>query len=274
MPSDGHDADDERRAERLRKDREKKQRKRRDMSAAAREQLRAKDRARKATPAAREANRRRMAEPAAKEATRRRKAEPAAKEATRKRKAQPNALAAHREYLAKARSREVRDELGPRRACPHCGALMWQCAGLTCCNDGRHVARRFPPPPRELLRWDGDASANPWTRSLPGESVPWEARPELPEHEGLAGLYTERGFSAASRRLNNHFAFSAIGTDVGKKRSGASNDNDEAKAGPAGFGFVRLAGRVYHFVPSADDDRSNVGYYVNDTLPSVPKASD
>eukprot|EP00664_Eupelagonemidae_sp_cell27_P009317 gene9317-5396_t len=231
-------------------------------------------RKRKAAPAAKEATRKRMAAPAAKEATRERMAAPAAKEATRKRMAAPKALEAHRHYLAKVRSDEVRDDLGPRRACPHCGAPMWRCAGLTCCNDGKHVARRLPEPPRELLRWEGDARANPWTCTLPQTSTPWEARLQVSEREGLAGLYTERGFSAASRRLNNHFAFSAIGTDVGKKRSCAANDDDEAKAGSAGFGFVRLAGRVYHYVPSADDERSNVGYYVNDTLPSVPKASD
>eukprot|EP00664_Eupelagonemidae_sp_cell27_P003402 gene3402-162_t len=323
MPADDYDADDERRAKLLRRDREKKQRRRQEMSDAAKEaerskkrkrmqalrqslsdaakeQARKKNRERMAAPAAKEATRKRMTAPAAKEATRKRKAAPAAKEATRKRMAapaakeadrkrlaapaakeatrkrmaEPKALAAHRAYLAGVRSREVRDELGNRRACPYCGALMWQCAGLTCCNDGRHVARRLSQPPRELLRWEGAAHANPWTCALPQKSTPWEARPEVPEHKGLAGLYTERGFSAASRRLNNHFAFSAIGTDVGKKRSGAANDDNEDKAGPAGFGFVRLAGRVYHYVPSADDDRSNVGYYVNDMLPSVPKASD
>lgn len=272
MPAKDYDADDdERRAKRLRKDREKKKRKRRERSESAAEAARAKERVR--IRALRESQ-----SGAAKERTRakdrERKATPAAKKATRERLAEPKYLAAHREYLAKTRSREVRDELGNRRACPYCGALMWQCAGLTCCNDGKHVARRLPQPPRELLRWEGAAHENPWTCALPQKSTPWEARSEVPEYKGLAGLYTERGFSAASRRLNNHFAFSAIGTDVGKKRSDASNDNDGAKSGPAGFGFVRLAGRVYHYVPSADDDRSNVGYYVNDTLPSVPKVSD
>ena len=37
------------------------------------------------------------------------------------------------------------------------------------------------------------------------------------EGSGLAGLYMNKGFSAASRRLNNYFAFSCIGTDTGDK---------------------------------------------------------
>eukprot|EP00664_Eupelagonemidae_sp_cell27_P010177 gene10177-390_t len=258
------------RAARRERDRIRKKAQRGKLNDAAKERTRLKDRQYHATAAAKEADRKRKAQPDAKEAARERMAQPHVKEADCNRKKHPKALAAHRQRLANANAKRAGDDLGDRHACPHCGAPMWKCAGLTCCGGGAHVALRPPPPPPELLRWVADEKTNPWTEELTGGNVPWESRIKTLEQSGFAGTYVEPGFSAASRRLNNNFAFSAIGTDTGPKgrSGGAARDDDDAPF------MVRLAGRVYHYIPSADSVRSNIPYYVNDTLPSVPQESD
>ena len=158
--------------------------------------------------------------------------------------------------------------MGERRLCPFCGAATWKCEGSTCCNGGEHVARRVPEPPRGLLHWKKSEHLNPWTGKLPRKDMPWCDRHEAVEQGGFAGLYTEPNFSEASRRLNNYFSFSGIGADTG--RMGVER---VARPVPPGS-FVRLAGRVYHYIPSTDDERSTVPYYVNDTSPSTVQKTD
>ena len=112
---------------------------------------------------------------------------------------------------------------------------------------------------------------------FPGKAAKWDARQETPDAANFAGVFVEKGFSTASRRINNHFAFTAIGTGPSRQKDG----EEQQKAGEPkkkrkanSFGFVRLAGRVYHYIPGADDDRSVVPYYVHDTTPSTPEKSD
>jgi hypothetical protein len=219
-----------------------------------------------------------MAEPAVKEATRQRLSQPTHQKCDKARKAQPA-------YQEKNRARKAAAAavtgkyMEKMHMCPYCGAWMWLAEGDICCRSGAHVARRLPPPPEELLRWTGDASLDPWKSDLPGKPVPWSSRHEVRNAADFAGVFTEATFGNASRRLNNHFAFAGIGTDTGPKK----NLEDEGKTveGPKDAkgkykdsGMVRLAGRVYHFVPSASDPRSTVPFYVNDELPSTVQPGD
>eukprot|EP00666_Eupelagonemidae_sp_cell4sb_P011288 gene11288-855_t len=247
------------------------------------------DRQRKATPVGRAASRRRKSAPAAKDATRRRMAEPRNLGKDRKRKAQPEVMAKTRERVAKPSNREahsrwkagkaalcVGEPLGDRRLCPLCGAAVWKAEGDRCCGGGKHVARRPPPPPAELLRWTGEPALNPWTSPLQGKTLLWDTRRVAAENAVFAGLFAQKDFSAGSRRVNNHVAFSAIGTDMGKKRRAdeapVKKADGKGKKDPPSM--VRLAGRVYHYIPSADDPRSTIPYYVNDAMPSVAQPSD
>eukprot|EP00666_Eupelagonemidae_sp_cell4sb_P007391 gene7391-9496_t len=226
---------------------------RRDMSAPEREAVKADDR-------------RRKAEPKELERDRKRKADPAVMAKTRERVARPHNRRASTIWKEREAARTVRNPLDVRRLCPHCGAATWKAEGDICCRSGKH-----------LLRWAGAPTMSPWG-PLPDEKVPvWDQRCKAAESAVLAGLYIDKGFSAASRRLNNHFAFSAIGTDTGKKGVSGGKPRD-GSGDPKGEreipSFVRLAGRVYHYIPSADDPRSTIPYYVNDALPSVAKPSD
>eukprot|EP00665_Eupelagonemidae_sp_cell47_P006555 gene6555-765_t len=229
-----------------------------------------------ATPAAKASARRRMSAPAAKASTRRRMAEPKNMAKTRERVAQPGNREGHRRWMADNAVADVKRPLGKRHLCPHCGAAVWKAEGDRCCGGGKHVARRLPPPPAELLRWTGDPALNPWTSPLEGETLLWDSRRVAAEGAAFAGLFSEKGFSAGSRRVKNHVAFSAIGTDTGKKGQVREApvekaDNEGKKETPS---MVRLAGRVYHYIPRADDPRSTIPYYVNDAMPSVAKPSD
>eukprot|EP00664_Eupelagonemidae_sp_cell27_P001195 gene1195-7889_t len=150
------------------------------------------------------------------EAARERMASPVNKGKDRKRKAAPDAKLRHQRHLADARSK-IDADLGHRRGCPHCGAPVWKAettSGCVACGGGAHVARRLPPPPGELLRWEGDETLNPWTHLRPGGTRPWDARTEIVERKG---------------------------------RANADDRDDGPRAAPAGAGMVRLAGRVYHY---------------------------
>ena len=229
-------------------------------------------RKRMATPSAKESTRKRLATPAAKQSTRKRMATPAAKESTRKRMATP--AACHMTLARKTESRRcqstinVQLSLGEQRICPHCGSVVWRDESSICCSNGNHVIWPLPAPPKELLYWKGDPALDPWRRprDSPQVRLQWNDRKTapVPADGQFGGCYADRGFSAASRRINNHFAFTSIGTDTG--------DVEHAKTKPDGF--VRLAGRVYHYIRSPSDDRTNIQYYINDSLPSAAEKGD
>jgi len=185
-------------------------------------------------------------------------------------------LDARRVAEAEKRARNVARSLGRRRLCGYCRAPMWKSEGTMCCLRGRHVARPQPRPPKELLRWEGDQAKDPWSWRPSTDHLSWDERSEEPAGRKFAGLYREDGYSLASRRMNNHFAFTSIGCDVGKK-SEESEKAAKAKkkaAGKGPLGFVRLAGRVYHFIPASGSEHDRVPFYVHDILPSEVKTGD
>ena len=126
----------------------------------------------------------------------------------------------------------VTRDLGELRLCPFCGAHMLQSEGLKCCDSGRHVARQPPPPPRELLRWEGPPGADPWLMKPPGKHLAWKERTAAPAMRDMAGLYMAQSWSEASRRMNNHFSFTSIGTDTGPKPDDGPDDEAENQLNP------------------------------------------
>eukprot|EP00661_Eupelagonemidae_sp_cell13_P001457 gene1457-4877_t len=163
------------------------------------------------------------------------------------------------EQKGRRAAQAVGEDLGPRRLCPFCGCATWKAEGSVCCNDGKHTAPPVQAPPRELIHWAGPSEDDPWKFRRASKNVAWNARKDEPEPR-FDGVYMADRFSGTSRRMNCYFAFTAVATDV---------DNPDRHAEPPPGSFVRLAGRVYHYIPKPGSSHSSVPYYVHDTLPST-----
>eukprot|EP00663_Eupelagonemidae_sp_cell21sb_P007461 gene7461-4256_t len=217
----------------------------------------------------------RKASPAAKAANAKRMASPAAKAATAKRLATPAALAAWRRRKRATTAKMVGEPLGDRRLCPHCGAFVWKIEDGMCCQHGKHITAPLPRPPPDLLRWEGPSAFDPWTVRRRGKEVPWQERPVAPQKaDGLAGVFTDEGFSSASRRINCHFAFCSVGEDESRAKDARQARAAAGKPAKPVYGFVKLAGRVYHCIPGDGDTRNSVPFYVHDTTPTTAEPSD